>query len=268
MPTDLVSSLIAPVVDIANSAAKKILEYHHVEGKKEFELKNDQSPVTQADFAANKLIINGLESISDLPIVSEEEPLVPWGQRRHWRRSWLVDPLDGTKEFIANTEHFTVNIALIENHQPILGVIVLPVSKTCYTGCVGGVAQKIAADGVVTKLKTASWDNNRALRVAAGRRHNDQDLDHLALGNTPIEMTQKGSSVKFCDVAEGSADVYPRFGPTSEWDTAAGQCIVEQAGGKVIDLQGKALRYNTKESLLNPDFLVLGDFVSIEKIWR
>lgn len=264
MSTDLPRTLIASVLEIAQSAAKAILEFHQMAGKKEFKLKNDQSPVTQADFAANRIIINGLSVISTLPIISEEEVLAPWSQRQHWQRYWLVDPLDGTKEFIANSENFTVNIALIENHQPILGVIVLPVSKTCYTASKGGSAEKITADGTTSALKIALWQNDRELRVAAGRRHNDQDIDRLALGNTPVDLTRKGSSVKFCDVAEGLVDVYPRFGPTSEWDSAAGQCIVEQAGGKVVTLEGEALRYNTKASLLNPDFIVLGDFESIE----
>lgn len=268
MPTDSMSSLIAQVIEIAKFAAEKIQAYHQVDGNKAFDLKDDQSPVTKADLVANNIIIKGLSGISNLPIVSEEEAIAPWEQRQQWQRYWLVDPLDGTKEFIANTENFTVNIALIENHQPVLGVIVLPLSKTCYTAHTGGAAKKIAADGTVSELNIAAWNNNRVLRVATGRRHNDKDIDRLVLGDVPIEVTRKGSSVKFCDIAEGIADVYPRLGPTSEWDTAAGQCIVEQAGGKVVDLQGRALRYNTKESLLNPDFLVFGDFVSIEKIWR
>lgn len=223
------------------------------------EAKADDSPLTQADLAAHRLLLEGLRRLTpDLPVLSEEGADIPWATRRQWTRYWLVDPLDGTREFVKKNGEFTVNIALIDDAAPVLGVVHAP-----------------ALDGLswVAEAGQGSWQRSgeqarrlrcrqpasAPLRVAASRSHLDARtaafLDRLG----PCERLGLGSSLKFCRIAEGVADLYPRFGPTSEWDTAAGQCVLEAAGGAVLRLDGSRLDYNRKDSLLNPDFIALGD---------
>jgi 3'(2'), 5'-bisphosphate nucleotidase len=220
--------------------------------------KSDDSPLTKADLAAHHLIVDELKQhTANIPILSEESAEIPFEQRQQWQKYWLVDPLDGTKEFIKRNGEFTVNIALIENGSPILSVVYVPVSDVSYSAAKGYGAFKLA-DGKRQQIHTHKPARNIPI-VVGSRSHVSADVQTYLdkLGN--YELTAMGSSLKFCLVAEGKADLYPRLGLTSEWDTAAAQCIVEQAGGRVVTLDNQALKYNSKESLLNPYFMVYGD---------
>lgn len=222
------------------------------------ETKSDNSPVTAADMAAHRLISTGLGELAPhIPVLSEEASDIAWSVRRHWTRWWLVDPLDGTREFIKKNGEFSVNIALIDRGVPVLGVVYAPAldylmhaqrdSGTWLRGPDGDVL-------VRTRIPAAA-----PLRVTASRSHLDERTRRVLDRIGEHERVGLGSSLKFCRIAEGAADVYPRFGPTSEWDTAAGQCVLEAAGGCVLGLDGQAFRYNRGDSLLNPDFIALGD---------
>ncbi len=229
-------------------------------------IKDDSSPLTLADRRANAVIVEGLASLdSSIPVLSEESEQPGWAERQHWRRYWLVDPLDGTKEFINRNGEFTVNIALIEDGEPVLGVVHVPVSGiTYYGGMQVGAAWKSEAAPTPQILQSASVSKDTAcLRIVASRSHRDQQIDAIisraeGLFST-VEVVSMGSSLKLCLVAEGKADLYPRLAPTSEWDTAAAHAVVLAAGGEVVTTGLQPLRYNQKESLLNPYFLVLGD---------
>jgi len=194
----------------------------------------------------------------DIPILSEESTEdVPSLVRRQWRRLWLVDPLDGTREFVKRNGEFTVNIALIQDGEPVLGVVQAPVTGALWHGTRGVGAFRREGDTDVS-LHTRR-PATPPLRVAASRSHRDPRTDALMQQLGDAEPVALGSSLKFCRLAEGGMDVYPRFGPTSEWDTGAGQCVLEAAGGCVIDPRGRPLRYNQRDTLLNGDFLALGD---------
>lgn len=221
--------------------------------------KDDNTPLTEADMAAHHTIVAGLQKLTpDLPILSEESADVPFEERVKWDTYWLVDPLDGTREFIKRNGEFTVNIALIDQNCPILGVIYIPVSGITYFACKGAGSFKQARDCEPVKIKTRPKPSDITL-VAGSRSHRGDSLVQFLNNIGKHEIISMGSSLKSCLVAEGKADIYPRLGPTSEWDTAAAQCIVEEAGGKLTDLQLNPMRYNTKKSLLNPDFFVFGD---------
>jgi 3'(2'), 5'-bisphosphate nucleotidase len=248
---------MAEVVRLAQRAGDEILSVYG----EQFEVthKSDQSPLTLADLRSHEIIVQGLHALTpDVPVLSEEASDISYEQRRQWTRYWLVDPLDGTKEFVSRNGEFTVNIALIENHVPTLGVVHVPVTSTTYTGAAGvGAFRKVdaeAAQPVSVRTPAAS-----PLRIVGSRSHRGDSLDQYLPRLAPYELIAVGSSLKFCLVAEGNADFYPRFGPTSEWDTAAAQAIVEAAGGAVVKTDGERLRYNTKSELLNPHFLVYGD---------
>jgi 3'(2'), 5'-bisphosphate nucleotidase len=223
------------------------------------DLKADQSPLTAADIASHHIIEAGLNALdASIPVLSEESAHIDWAVRRTWSRYWLVDPLDGTREFIKKNGEFTVNIALIEHGNPVFGVIYAPVLKTLWWGDHQHGAFKQVDDQPALKIDTEKTISN-PLRVAASRSHLDE-LTRAALtrmGN--IEASSMGSSLKFCSVADNRLDVYPRFAPTSEWDTAAGQAIVEAAGGCMLHLDGSKFQYNCKASLLNPHFIVLAN---------
>ena len=176
--------------------------------------------------------------------------------RGKWNRYWLIDPLDGTKEFVNRNGEFTVNIALIEAHRPILGVVHVPVQDKTYIGCEGR-GSELRDAGNVTPIKVASA-SNASVRIVGSRSHRGTSLDAFLAKLGDHDMLAMGSSLKFCTVAEGNADIYPRLGPTSEWDTAAAQAVVEQAGGQVLELDGKPLSYNAKADILNPWFVVIG----------
>jgi len=249
-------TLIEPIIDLAREASQKILEVY----KSDFDInkKHDSTPVTTADLAAHHCIVDGLKEITpSLPILSEESASIPFSERKKWQTYWLVDPLDGTREFIKKNGEFTVNIALIDDHQPILGVIYVPVSNVCYYGCKSQGAFKL--ENNVSKAINVNKKRSGKIIIASSRSHAKHSLDQFIQKIGEHELILLGSSLKSCLVAEGKADIYPRLGLTSEWDTAAAQCIVEEAGGFITDINLNKLRYNTKESLLNPDFLVFGD---------
>ncbi len=228
------------------------------------ETKADNSPLTQADLASHHIIVAGLRALTpDIPVLSEEDADIPWSVRRTWRRHWLVDPLDGTREFVKRNGEFTVNIALVEDGRPVLGVVYAPVTDYLLHAQAGAGAllRQDGADIAVSTRRPAT----APLRVAASRSHLDP---RTAAALERMGETQRhglGSSLKFCRIAEGRMDVYPRFGPTSEWDTAAAQCVLEAAGGAVLRLDGTPLDYNRKENILNPDFIALGD---VDLPWR
>lgn len=220
--------------------------------------KDDDSPLTKADLAAHNVIVAGLEQLTpDIPVLSEESADVPFEERQKWKKYWLVDPLDGTKEFIKRNGEFTVNIALIEEGKSVLSVVYVPVTEVSYSAAVGvGVFKR--KDGKKSSISVMKNSRFRPTIVGSRSHMNDEVKTYLErLGQH--ELVSMGSSLKFCLVAEGQADLYPRLGLTSEWDTAAAQCIVEQAGGHVVTLDGEPLLYNTKDSLLNPHFMVYGD---------
>ena len=261
-------SLNEGVIALARDAAAKIMEIY--ESEFAVQHKDDRSPLTAADLASHRCILAGLEKLTpDIPVLSEESAEdVPAVVRREWKRLWLVDPLDGTREFIKRNGEFTVNIALIEDGVATFGVIQQPVGGGLWHGAPGtGAYRRIVeqdgrdADVVIRVRKPA----DAPLRIAASRSHRDARTQALldALGGEAVAC---GSSLKFCRIAEGGIDLYPRFGPTSEWDTAAGQAILEAAGGAVLDPQGRPFRYNQRDTLLNGDFIAFGDLGLRERL--
>jgi 3'(2'), 5'-bisphosphate nucleotidase len=205
------------------------------------------------------VISRGLESLRPShPVLSEESDSRDLKGRHEWRTYWLVDPLDGTKEFIKRNGEFTVNIALVDNHRPVLGVVYAPAMERIYTGLVG-MGAWLSVEGSAERQITVSRDAHAPLRVVGSRSHASSALAAYLEMLGEYELRSIGSSLKICLVADGSADLYPRLGPTSEWDTAAAQAILESAGGSMIDTEGHELRYNVRDNLLNPHFLVFGD---------
>ncbi len=246
------------VIDIARQAAAAILEVYA--GAFEVERKDDASPVTAADMAAHHLIVDGLRALTpDIPVLSEEcADEVAAAERLRWPRLWLVDPLDGTREFVKRNGEFSVNIALIEDGVATFGVIQQPVTGTLWFGAPGRGAWM--REGASERaLHAGRGDAPGPLRVAASRSHRDGRTEALMARIGDIDPVALGSSLKFCWLAEGRMDVYPRFGPTSEWDTAAGQAILEGAGGILVDPAGRPFRYNQRQTILNGDFIALGD---------
>lgn len=245
------------LTEIAIKAGEAILEVY----QRDFEIteKSDKSPLTEADLAAHNIIVDALSALTpDIPILSEESAKISYSERQQWQTYWLVDPLDGTREFIKKNGEFTVNIALIENQRATCGVVHVPVTKVTYRGCIGEGAVRIDGDNPPQPIQVAS-QVQKPMQIAGSRSHAGDSLQAFLDKVGDHEIVSMGSSLKLCLVAEGRADIYPRLGPTSEWDTAAAQAVVEAAGGKVTDTNMEPLRYNTKESLLNPYFLVFGD---------
>ena len=248
--------LIEPVTEIARKAGDAILEVYATDFS--VQSKDDDSPLTQADMAAHRVIMAGLEELTHtVPILSEESGMPDFAERSSWDDYWLVDPLDGTKEFIKRNGEFTVNIALIRGGRPVLGVVHVPVQGKTYVGCEGHGAMRRAGDDAWESISVRAESASPA-QVVGSRSHRGGGLDHFLAAAGETEMVPMGSSLKFCVVAEGSADVYPRLGPTSEWDTAAAQAVVEQGGGQVLKTNGDALEYNSKDDILNPWFIVVG----------
>lgn len=243
-------------LEIAEAAGLKILEIY--QGDFDVMSKEDNTPLTAADMAAHYHIVKSLSQLTpELPILSEEAADIPFSVRSTWQTYWLVDPLDGTREFIKRNGEFSVNIALIHKNKSVLGVINIPVQKTSYYAYKGNGAYKVSADNKPEQIHCRKVDINN-LKIAGSRSHqSDKIKSFLAkLGNP--EIIPMGSSLKSCLVAEGSADLYPRLGLTSEWDTAAAHCIVDEAGGQITKTDMQPLLYNTKDSLLNPEFFVFG----------
>ncbi len=250
-------ALLDPVCAIARTAGERILEVYETDFAVEH--KADDSPLTAADLAAHRAIVDGLARLTpQVPVLSEESARIPFAERAAWPCYWLVDPLDGTREFVKRNGEFTVNIALVADHEPVLGVVYVPVGGRTYRAARGHGAWRLEPGGAPQRLHTRPRPPGR-VTVAGSRSHRGASLDRLLERLGDYELIGMGSSLKFCLVAEGRADLYARLGPTSEWDTAAAHCLVEEAGGRVTDLSLHPLRYNTKESLLNPHFLVFGD---------
>jgi 3'(2'), 5'-bisphosphate nucleotidase len=250
-------TLLDDIKRIAVEAGDRILDVY--ESEFAIEHKDDKSPLTAADLAAHKTIVAGLTALTpQIPVLSEESAKIPFSVRSSWTRYWLVDPLDGTKEFIKRNGEFTVNIALIDRGCVTLGVVYVPVTRLTYYACAGGGAFKQEA-GQAAKPIHVTAPAAAPLRVVGSRSHSGDSLLRYLDNLGAHDMVSMGSSLKFCLVAEGKADIYPRLGLTSEWDTAAAQCVVEEAGGRVTGLDMQPLRYNTKDPLLNPHFFVFGD---------
>lgn len=252
--------LITPLIKIVEDASAAILEIYHAAGDIEIQKKGDDSPLTLADQKANEIIIAGLEKLTlQFPIISEEKKLVSYETRSAYEHYWLVDPLDGTKEFIKRNGEFTVNIALIKGDKPVFGIISVPVQDKVYYAIKNKGAFRVE-NGETTRLKASSYKmTDKGLRVVTSRSHlNDATKNYVAQMDEP-QFVPMGSSLKFLVVAEGKADVYPRYGLCMEWDTGAAQIILEEAGGSVLHVDtNKPLVYN-KENLLNPFFIANGN---------
>lgn len=249
--------LHAPVIELARQASAAIMQVYSTDF--DVDKKSDKSPVTQADLAANDVISSGLNILTpEWPVLSEEGASLEFKERSQWQRYWLVDPLDGTREFVKRNDEFAVCIALIEGNKTVLGVVMAPVFEHIYFASQGNGAYKIESDETPKAIQVRSMQRDK-LAIAGSRSHSNSKLGQYLENVGEHELISMGSALKACLVAEGKADLYPRFGPTSEWDTAAAQCILEEAGGGLTDTQLQPLRYNTKESLLNPDFFAIGD---------
>lgn len=257
------SALLPQLEVISKEAGKAILEVYNSDQAIEVETKSDDSPVTKADLAAHKVIEAGLKALTpNIPVLSEEDGLPSFDVRKSWPEYWLVDPLDGTKEFINKNGEFTVNIALIQGNTAVLGVVYVPVTQVLYIGGPGiGSYKKL--DGTQTKLSTVALKKGGGLRVVGSRRHGAEALDNMltSIADDFSEITRvdMGSSLKICACAEGTADWYPRLALTSEWDTAAAHAVLKGAGGEIYTPALEPLLYNTKEDILNPFFHAIGD---------
>lgn len=260
MTKDL-SHLLPSVIEVARSAGQLILEIYEKKDYEEY-TKSDDTPVTSADLAAHKLISQRLSELTpDIPVLSEEAADISLEKRSHWDRYWLVDPLDGTQEFIARSGDFATIIALIEHNKPVMGVVYGPVSGVTYYAYDGKGAWKIPDLNDSVKIKTHRHElPNQPIAMAISRR---QDINRITSRMSPkwnYDLVPLGSAaLKACLVAEGAVDCYLRLGPTGEWDTAATQCIVEEAGGRILSTHLEPLSYNERETLENPNFIVLGD---------
>ena len=256
------AGLINIMCAVAREAGDAILAIY---GDEELgvQIKSDDSPLTRADLAAHNIIVKGLQTWApEIPILSEESEGINLIERSSWNQYFLVDPLDGTKEFISRNGEFTVNIALIEKGVPMMGVVFVPVKDVMYAGDQHEGVATVTREKETESIHVRKLDRDD-LTVVASRRHGGEALEACLNVLRPnfgsISSTAMGSSLKLCLIAEGKADFYPRLAPTSEWDTAAAQAVVEAAGGKVVDNELRALKYNQKNSLLNPFFFVVGD---------
>ena len=261
------SELLDRVAQLARRAGEEILAVYGTGFTAS--TKADDSPLTEADLRSHRLILAELARLTPgIPVLSEESAAAEHAARHGWQQFWLVDPLDGTKEFVSRNGEFTVNIALIERHRPVLGVVHVPVSDTTFAGRPGAGAWRETGTGnreaIRVRLPAAS-----PLRVVGSRSHGNPQLEHALAALGPHELRPAGSSIKLCLVAAGEADLYPRLGPTSEWDIAAGQAVVEAAGGRVVRLSDHTdLRYNDKDDLLNLEVLAFADPFLLERWTR
>jgi len=276
MSLSIDQTFTAQLIAIARAAGEAILAIYHAPETANIQTKSDDSPLTAADLAAHNLIARELPKLLDVPMLSEESVLLSFAERKAWSTYWLIDPLDGTKEFIARNGQFTVNIALVVDGVPVLGAVHVPVTDETYLG----VDKSIAKDQLTraekylnglkhTELQTRSvaqrFTNRETLDVLMSLRHGSEEQTALVAKlqsrwPAPLNPLSAGSSLKFCWIAEGRADFYPRLAPTCEWDTAAAQAVLTAAGGMVVRADNlQSLRCNTQESLLNPFFLAMGD---------
>lgn len=253
---ELLSSLLPEVLLIADRAGIEIMRVYR---EKDFSVsyKADESPLTLADARSHDLIAKSLSVLTpEIPVISEESELPSWQERQRWTSFWLIDPLDGTKEFVSRNGEFSVNIALIHQGRPILGVMAAPALKVIYYAARGAGAFKRLEDGAVHRIHAG--DYRAGLVVAASRSHDRDKMDVLLERWKPVRVLNIGSALKMGLVAEGTAHVYPRLGPTMEWDTAAAHCVLNEAGGRVTLWDGQELLYN-KPDLLNPGFICFGN---------
>ncbi|MEK6789369.1 MAG: 3'(2'),5'-bisphosphate nucleotidase CysQ [Pseudomonadota bacterium] len=259
--------LMREVLAVAEAAGREIMAIYADASRWAVQTKADESPLTAADLAAHHCIVAGLATMAEpwraLPVLSEESSETELAGRRDWPACWLVDPLDGTKEFIARNGEFSVNIALIVGDAAVLGVVHGPATGISYVAAKGLGSFRVDASGW-QRIHSAALPvkGERPIQLTVSRRHG---LEQLALFEQAViddfgavQSVPAGSAFKICAVAEGRADAYPRFGPTSEWDTAAAQVVLEEAGGYLIDSQGRAFRYNRRDTLLNAGFLAVG----------
>ncbi|WP_431475338.1 3'(2'),5'-bisphosphate nucleotidase CysQ [Marinobacter sp. KM021] len=250
------SSILPEVIRIADEASEKVLHIYQSDFKVSY--KEDQSPITAADTASHDIIVKGLRNLTrDIPVLSEEGAEIPWEERKHWRRFWLIDPIDGTKDFTQRTGEFTVNIAMIEDGEPVMGVVTAPALKEAFWGIKGEGASMRDRTGRIHRIRVV--EPRATLRVVASKNHLNEETRTFIDSLGDHETVQAGSSLKFCRIAEGHADIYPRMGPTSEWDTAAAHAILLAAGGNVQTPQGEPLKYG-KEDVLNPHFIAAGSW--------
>lgn len=258
------SKLIEPILDATEIAGETILSYF---GQKELlnvSLKEDSTLITQADLASHDIIIKEIQQITpDIPIISEEDEVPEYDQRKDWPYCWIVDPLDGTRGFVDNSEEFSINIALVEKDKAIFGIIYAPISKMFYYAYSGSGAYKYVKNHKPQQLHTKpiNWSN---LKVLVGQYYRSKRMAAIE-ALVKIQIIRLNSALKFGAVADAIGDIYPRYGPTCEWDTAAGQCILEEAGGIVVDLNGQTLTYN-KASMSNPAFLATGDPSQVDRV--
>lgn len=259
-----------PMEDICElmwQAADAIMEVY--QRKFEVQYKKDDSPVTEADLKSHQILEEGLKRLTpELPLLSEESNRqAPWEERQTWTQYWLLDPLDGTKGFLSHTDDFTINLALIKDHEPIVGLVSVPAQNILYVGRPEhGYSYILDSDKNRSDIRCRymSLADDTECTVVTSRHHRDARLE-MFLTNLDqrmprgIKASATGSALKLCILAQGEADLYPRLGPTSEWDIAAPQAVLQAAGGQVLTLDGKPLLYNTKDSLLNPEFMAVAD---------
>jgi 3'(2'), 5'-bisphosphate nucleotidase len=267
--------LVAPLLELCREAGVLICKHYHAPGATDFQSKDDQSPLTLADTESHTVLQAGLQALEpDLPVLSEESAPEALVGRLSWREYWLVDPLDGTKEFLAETGEFTVNIALIQEHRPVLGILYLPLEQVAYVGIPGQGAfsyeYQESGEWRRQALAPRALTQVGELTVLASRRHRNSKLEEclgwLREHWGPIARRDSGSALKFCQLVRGEGDFYPRFSPCCEWDTAAGQALLEAVGGALLGMDGKPLRYNCGESLLSPHFFAIAD--ASHPLWR
>ena len=253
--------LAEALIEPCRQASKAIIDIYR-EDATEVSIKADSTPVTEADHRSQDILLDHLRVLTpELPVLSEEGDLPSFEDRRQWQRYWLIDPLDGTREFIHRTGEFTINIALIDEGVPVLGVLAVPLEHAIYMGVPGYRAACYRRDSI--DRIAASPLTPDAVRVLSGSRHFSGALadcvKKLEQEFGAVASIKAGSALKFCRLAEGRGDIYPRFARCCEWDTAAGQALLEAAGGKVVDLQFNPLRYNSKKSLVSPHFYAVAD---------
>ena len=251
------AAMLSAVLNVADAAGRQIMQIY--EGGFNVTLKPDRSPLTEADLAAQRVIAAGLRTLRpDIPLLAEESDAQTFAQRRAWCTLWLVDPLDGTREFVKRNGEFTVNIALIHNSEPMLGVVYAPARAVLYGAARGCGAFRRSGTAPRTPIRVQQTASH-PLRVLGSRSHGDEVMDRALRRLGEQQRISIGSALKFGLVADGSGDLYVRRGATSEWDTAAGHAVVDEAGGCVVDLAGQPLRYNQRDSVINPSFMAYGD---------
>ncbi len=246
--------MLNAVIELAKKAGVKILEFYTED--MEITSKKDESPLTKADIAAHHIIVDGLKELTpEIPIISEESGVPDYSVRKKWSKFWIVDPLDGTKEFIKRNGEFTVNIALIDNGEPVLGVVYTPTTKLLYFAEKEKGSFKQVDDNPIEQIYSDKADKSKPLKLIESRSHGSKELEDYLQNEklNIIERVKSGSSLKICLVAEGSADFYPRFAPTMEWDVAAGDCVYRNSAK--VGTHVSELRYN-KEDLLNKSFVL------------